>query len=86
MASPPAYDLRGLKCPLPVLKTRKKLASLPIGAELCVETTDALAAIDIPHACREDGQRLLACEVTAFGHRFFIRKECDPPPRGDEEF
>lgn len=86
MAGPILYDLKGLKCPLPVLKTRKKLAGLPIGAELCVETTDELAAIDIPHACREDGQSLLAREVTAFGHRFLIRKDCDPPPRSDADF
>ncbi|TRL35115.1 sulfurtransferase TusA family protein [Rhizobium straminoryzae] len=86
MAEPIIYDLKGLKCPLPVLKTRRKLAGLPIGAELSVETTDGLAAIDIPHACREDGQTLLASEATAFGHRFLIRKECDPPPRSDEDF
>ena len=27
-------DLRGLKCPLPVLRTRKKLAELPAGSTI----------------------------------------------------
>ncbi|MCX8999213.1 sulfurtransferase TusA family protein [Rhizobiaceae bacterium BDR2-2] len=68
------YDLRGLKCPLPVLRSRKRLATLPGGAELIVETTDPLAAIDIPHMCNEDGHTLLSSEKTEAGHRFHIRK------------
>ena len=72
--TPEHYDLRGLKCPLPVLRTRKRLAGLPEGAELAVETTDPLAVIDIPHMCREDGHTLLSSEKTGEGHRFLIRK------------
>ncbi len=76
MNSPDAgtYDLRGLKCPLPVLKTKKRLASLPPGATLCVETTDPLAVIDIPHFCNESGHILIETVSTAGGHRFVIRK------------
>lgn len=68
------YDLRGLKCPLPVLKARKKLSRMPSGSELIVDTTDPLAGIDIPHFCREDGHILLSTERTEGGHRFIIRK------------
>lgn len=68
------YDLRGLKCPLPVLKARKKLSNMPSGSELVVETTDPLAGIDIPHFCREDGHALLSTERTDAGHRFTIRR------------
>jgi tRNA 2-thiouridine synthesizing protein A len=42
-------DLRGLKCPLPALRTRKALAQLKSGDVVTVECTDPLAAIDIPH-------------------------------------
>jgi tRNA 2-thiouridine synthesizing protein A len=69
-----SYDLRGLKCPLPVLKTRKKLELLPSGTLLRVETTDPLAGIDIPHFCNQDGHELLETERTEGGHRFLIRK------------
>jgi tRNA 2-thiouridine synthesizing protein A len=68
------YDLSGLKCPLPVLKTRKYLASLSSGATLIVETTDPLAVIDIPHFCRENGHELIESAKTERGHRFVIRK------------
>ena len=68
------YDLRGLKCPLPVMRTRKRMSTLKSGEELLVETTDPLASIDIPHFCREDGHELLGSEMTESGHRFHIRK------------
>jgi tRNA 2-thiouridine synthesizing protein A len=69
-----SYDLRGLKCPLPVLRTRRKMSSLPSGTMIRVETTDPLAGIDIPHFCNEDGHQLIETEKTEGGHRFLIRK------------
>lgn len=74
MADADLYDLRGLKCPLPVLKTRRRMADLKPGDELIVETTDPLAGIDIPHFCNEDGHTLLTQERLEAGHRFHIRK------------
>ena len=68
------YDLSGLKCPLPVLKTRKKMQALPAGALLVVQTSDPLAVIDIPHFCREDGHTLVETITTEGGHRFVIRR------------
>jgi len=53
-------DVRGLKCPLPVLKTAKRMVPLAAGARVIVLTTDPMAAIDIPHFCQENGHRLLA--------------------------
>ena len=67
-------DLRGLKCPLPVLKIRKAMRKLASRTVVTVETTDPLAAIDIPHFCKEDGHTLVTQERTAAGHRFVIRK------------
>ncbi len=74
LAPPLHYDLKGLKCPLPVLKTRKKLAQLAPRAELQIETTDPLAGIDIPHFCDQEGHALLSTERTDTGHRFLIRR------------
>jgi tRNA 2-thiouridine synthesizing protein A len=68
------YDLRGLKCPLPVLKTEKRLRGMSSGTILTVETSDPLAIIDIPHFCNENGHALLISEKTGNGHRFTIRK------------
>jgi tRNA 2-thiouridine synthesizing protein A len=51
-------DLRGLKCPLPALRTRKALAQLKAGDVATVECTDPLAAIDIPHLVAQCGDVL----------------------------
>lgn len=68
------YDLRGLNCPLPVLRTRKRLVGMAAGARLWVETTDPLAVIDIPAFCADDGHRLVASEAVPGGHRFLIER------------
>jgi tRNA 2-thiouridine synthesizing protein A len=54
-----ALDLKGLKCPLPVMKTRKALARLTAGQILKVEATDPLSEIDIPHFIASEGHKLL---------------------------
>ena len=53
-------DVRGLICPLPVLKARKRLLSMETGSVLRVEATDPLAVIDFPHFCEESGHTLLS--------------------------
>ena len=69
-----ALDLRGLKCPLPVLRTRKHMRDLASGSLIRIETTDPLAVIDIPHYCREDGHQLLESTAVEGGHVFVIEK------------
>jgi tRNA 2-thiouridine synthesizing protein A len=51
-------NLRGLKCPLPALRTRKALKSLGAGDLLVIECTDPLAEIDIPNLVRETGDAI----------------------------
>jgi tRNA 2-thiouridine synthesizing protein A len=51
-------SLRGLKCPLPALRTRKILSGMQSGDELTIECTDPLAAIDIPNLLRQSGDVL----------------------------
>jgi tRNA 2-thiouridine synthesizing protein A len=51
-------SLRGLKCPLPALRTRKLLAGMASGDALTIECTDPLAAIDIPNLLRQTGDTL----------------------------
>ncbi len=68
------YDLRGLKCPLPVLRAKKRLATMPAGSRLWLETTDPLASIDIPAFCAEEGHALIEQAKTGDGHRFLVER------------
>jgi tRNA 2-thiouridine synthesizing protein A len=51
-------DLRGLRCPLPALKTRKALTRLAGGDLLVVECTDPLSTLDIPNLINQTGDVL----------------------------
>ncbi len=73
-SSTDVYDLRGLNCPLPVLKVKKRLSGMRAGCRLWVETTDPLAAIDIPAFCQESGNLLLQADAVTGGHRFLIER------------
>ena len=53
-----AINMRGLKCPLPALKTRKLLSKMAAGEVLVIECTDPLTTIDIPNLIRETGDKL----------------------------
>jgi tRNA 2-thiouridine synthesizing protein A len=53
-----AINMRGLKCPLPTLKTRKLLSKMAAGEVLVIECTDPLTAIDIPNLIRETGDQI----------------------------
>jgi len=52
-------DARGLLCPLPVLKARKRLKALAPGARLRMLADDPAAVVDVPHFCAEQGHRLI---------------------------
>jgi tRNA 2-thiouridine synthesizing protein A len=53
-------DARGLLCPLPVLKARKRLGALAPGQVLRVLADDPAALVDIPHFCAEQGHEVRA--------------------------
>jgi tRNA 2-thiouridine synthesizing protein A len=67
-------DLRGLRCPLPVLRARKALRDLPAGATLVLECTDPLTVIDIPHFVNQAGHVLAQQEQQDTLYVFRIRK------------
>jgi tRNA 2-thiouridine synthesizing protein A len=68
------FDLRGLKCPLPVLRTRKALTGMQPGDILIVSCTDPLASIDIPNLLRETGDALEEAQQGPKVMTFRIRK------------
>jgi tRNA 2-thiouridine synthesizing protein A len=68
-------DALGLLCPLPVLKARKRLKSMPSGAVLRVLADDPAAIIDVPHFCSESGHHLLAQEETEGYQVYLIQKK-----------
>lgn len=68
-------NLRGLKCPLPALRTRKVLGTMASGDLLTIECTDPLAAIDIPNLLRQTGDALESKAQAEDVLTFTIRKK-----------
>jgi tRNA 2-thiouridine synthesizing protein A len=67
-------DLTGLKCPLPVLKTRKALTRLAAGDRLELRCTDPMTLIDIPVLIGETGDRIAHSERSEQTIVFVIEK------------
>ncbi len=73
-----ALDLRGLRCPLPALRTAKALRDAVPGALLAVLADDPLARLDIEHLVRSGGHALVAAEPAENGaFRFLIQRKDD---------
>ncbi|MFN4090525.1 MAG: sulfurtransferase TusA family protein [Alphaproteobacteria bacterium] len=67
-------DLRGLKCPLPVLRTRKAMRDVPAGEVVTVLADDPASVIDFPVFCHEAGLELVAERRDGAELAFDIRK------------
>lgn len=67
-------DLKGLQCPLPVLRTNKALRGMPAGAELRVLVTDPAAPRDFHSFCQTTGHALVASEEADGVFILIIRK------------
>jgi len=67
-------DLKGLKCPLPVMKTNKALRNVPTGKTLEVIATDPGAVADFEAYCRKTGNKLLEASRIGDTFRFLIKR------------
>lgn len=48
-------DVRGLNCPLPILRTKKALAGMASGQQIMIRATDPGSLIDFPAFCKHTG-------------------------------
>ena len=68
-------DLRGLRCPQPVLRAKKAMRNMPVGSVLVLECTDPLTVIDVPHFTNQTGHKLAATERNGELYVFRIVKQ-----------
>jgi tRNA 2-thiouridine synthesizing protein A len=67
-------DVKGLNCPLPVLRAKKALKDIAVGATLEVLATDPGAVKDFEAFCRATGNELVESKVDGKVYRFLIRR------------
>lgn len=68
-------DVRGLLCPLPVLRANKALKPMPGGADLVVLASDAAAPADFRAFCQTTGHALVAIDEDDGTYRIRLRKK-----------
>ena len=67
-------NLTGMKCPLPVLKARRKINQMAPRSVLKVTADDPAAPLDFEHFCHTGGHNLLSSTETAGTFTFHIAK------------
>lgn len=68
-------DVKGLNCPLPILRTKKALAEMASGQLLRVETTDAGALKDFPAFAKQTGHELLEQKEDNQVYSFVLKRK-----------
>lgn len=67
-------DVRKLSCPLPILRTKKSLATMSSGQVLKVMATDGGAPRDFADFCSKTGNELLSSTEAGGEFVFLIRR------------
>jgi TusA-related sulfurtransferase len=67
-------DAKGLKCPMPVVKTSKEIKGVSVGGVLEVLATDPGSMADIMAWAKSTGNELLKSEKDDGVFKFYIRR------------
>ena len=67
-------DCQGELCPVPVVKTTRKVKEMAVGQTLLVLTTDPGSLPDMTAWSKQTGHELIGSEQTGKVFRFYIRK------------
>lgn len=67
-------DVKGLNCPLPILRAKKALKDMPAGGTLQVLATDPGAVKDFEAFCRTTGNELVESKQDDNVYSFVIKR------------
>jgi len=69
-------DLKGLPCPMPVVKVSKGIKEIEVGQVIEAQTTDPGALTDFPAWARTSGNEILKTDQDGKVITFFYQTEC----------
>lgn len=67
-------DLKGMACPMPVVKVSQQVKKMKVGEILAAETTDPGAHADFPAWAKTTGNEIIGTEKNDNVTTFFIKK------------
>ena len=69
-----SFDLKGLPCPMPVVKVSKGIKEVEVGQVIEAVTTDPGALSDFPAWARTSGNEILKTDQTDDSIKFYIKR------------
>ena len=69
-----SLDLRGLLCPIPVVKVSQAIKEITIGEAMEATATDPGVLMDIPAWCKSSGNEMVSMEKEDGNFRFVVRR------------
>jgi len=67
-------DLKGLLCPLPMVRVSQNIASVPVGGIIRAVATDPGAMADIPAWAKSTGNEVMSAEKVGGEFVFFVKR------------
>ncbi len=68
-------DVKGLNCPLPILRTKKALAEMETGQVLRVQATDPGSLKDFPAFAKQTGNDLVEQKEVNRVYEFYLKRK-----------
>ena len=67
-------DLRGLLCPMPMVKVSQNIAKVPVGGVVRAVATDAGSMADIPAWAKSTGNEVISAQKAEGEFVFLVRR------------
>ena len=67
-------DLKGLVCPIPIVKVSQAIKLVQVGELIEAYATDPGVLADIPAWCKTSGNEMVSMERVDKGFRFLVRR------------
>ena len=67
-------DLKGLLCPMPMVKVSQNIGSVPVGGVIRAVATDAGSMADIPAWAKSTGNEVLQAEKVGSEYVFLVKR------------
>lgn len=68
-------DVKGMLCPMPVIKAKQAISQVPVGGLLEVIATDPAAKEDIPAWVRRAGHDLISMQQENETFKFYVKRK-----------
>jgi TusA-related sulfurtransferase len=67
-------DLRGLLCPMPMVKVSQNISKVPVGGTVRAIATDAGSMADIPAWAKSTGNEVIQAEKVGSEYVFLVKR------------